>query len=151
MRVLLLFLSLMLIAGCSNLQPGQSPAPSGQYRHKLSSGLFSIPSSAKAVDWAVLNNSADSQDIRVTVYKFVSGKKEVLPPGPISTTVESLQSFHNANSVPGTFSFGSDYEVVFELNSLLVLPSVEVWSNQGNAVIPGTLIGPAGFIDLNAR
>jgi hypothetical protein len=136
----------LLLAGC--------PSPGAELRYELSSGLFSIPADAKSVDWSVLNNTAETREVRITVYQVgVGTPKEPVAPGPLKIKIGPFQASHNANSVghDQPFKGGYYYEVVVETNSLKVLPSVQVWSDLGNTVIPGTLIGPGQFVDMTGR
>jgi len=132
--------------------PRAEPSPTNRaYRHTLSSGLFSIPADAKSVDWAVINNSDEEQAIRVTVFEVgVKVPKKVASPGSLTMTVAPFESTHNANSVgpDKPFQRGFYYEIVVETNSSKLLPSVSVWSDHGNAGIPGTMIGPGAFVDM---
>ena len=120
------------------------------FRHVLTSGLFGLPANAQSVDWMVLNDSPSAQPIRVTVFRAGVGPKTVVAPGPLALTVNSLASTHNANSVGPTQPFvpGFYYEVVLETNDRRVLPSVHVWQDHGNTVIPGTLISPGTFLEV---
>lgn len=120
------------------------------YSHVLSSGIFSLPQNAQSVDWAVLNNSPASQTIRVTVYKCVTGgtPKTSVAPGPLTKNLKPYTSTHNANSVGTVFTRGFYYELVVETNDLRVLPSVHVWQDHTNTVIPGTLIPAGSFVDV---
>lgn len=138
------------LSACATLDSNVAPQSVSEYRYTLSSGLFSLPHGAKSVDWALINNSTSPQQFRVTVYRSGTSEKVPLAPGPITNTLEPLHTFHNANSVgpQEPFIIGHDFEVVLEVNSLRVLPSVEVWINRGNTVIPGTLIGPGQFVDI---
>jgi hypothetical protein len=116
------------------------------YRHTLSSGLFSLPAGAHSVDWALVNDSAVSRNVRVTVYRHGVGVPRVtVAPGALTVTIAPEEATHNANSVGGGLPFqpGFYYEVVLETNSLRVLPVVNVWQDAGNTVIPGSAI-PAG-------
>jgi hypothetical protein len=129
------------------LVPSASADPRFQY--VLSSGLFSLPSSGQSVDWAVVNDSAVSRTVRVTVYKHGIGiPREAVAPGPLTLTLASLEASHNANSVGPVFQPGFYYEVVLETNSLKVLPVVHVWEDFGNRVIPGTAIPAGSWIRL---
>ena len=66
---------------------------------KLSTGSFGLPGNAMSVDWEVLNNSATTQTVTVTVFRVPGdGPKTVAPPGPLTLTV--LQE------LPGEFSLG---------------------------------------------
>jgi hypothetical protein len=115
------------------------------YKHSLSSGLFSLPAGAQSVDWALLNNSAAPQNVRVTVYRHGIGVPRVeVPPGAIALTLASTETTHNANSVGvgQPFELRAIYEVIVETDSLRVLPLVHIWDDANN-VIPGTAI-PAG-------
>lgn len=120
------------------------------FRHVLSSGLFALPANAQSVDWMVVNDSPSSQPIRVTVFRAGVGPKTVVAPGPLTLTVNSMASTHNANSVGPTqpFVHGFYYELVVETNDRRVLPSVHVWQDHGNTVIPGTLISPGTFVEV---
>ena len=140
-----------VLSACAVLDSDDDPQSMSEYRYTLSSGLFSLPQGAASVDWAIVNNSPSTQQFRVTVYQFDTSGKVPVVPGPITNTVEPLHSFHNANSVGSQrpFTIGRDFEVVLEVNSLKVLPSVEVWIDHGNTVIPGTLIGPGQFMDIS--
>jgi len=119
--------------------------------HKLSSGLFGIPAGATSVDWAVVNNSADRQLIRVTVYKhnLVLGRSEVAP-GPLVITLDPTRVAHNAGGVGAgqPFAPGFYYEVVLETDDLNVLPMVNFWQDSGNTPIPGTLIPASAFVEI---
>lgn len=107
----------------------------------LSSGVFSLPANARSVDWKLLNNDTTPQTVTVTVYKTLVGQvKTVVAPGPITVTLPPGRSTHNANSVPTVFQVGGSYEVVVSGGSPKVLPTVMVWSDLGNTVIPGTQI-----------
>ena len=138
------------VAASEPTPPASAETASG-YRYQWSSGLFSIPPNAKSVDWAVINNSEASQTYRVTVYEAgVKVIKKTASPGPLTMTLKPFESSHNANSVGYEHPFrpGFYYEIIVETNSRKLLPSVQVWSNHGNAVIPGTLIGPGHFVNL---
>jgi len=113
-------------------------------KFKLSSGPFGIPDGAKAVDWVVLNESATSQDIKVTVYMLNSGgTNSTVPPGPLSKTLGAKESTHNAGGVGDVFKPGRYYQVVVEASSRSVLPMVTIWESTVNKPIAGTTI-PAG-------
>jgi hypothetical protein len=119
------------------------------FSNTRSSGLFQIPANAKSVDWAILNNRADSRKVRVTVYRCPIGSPKVaISPGPLTVTIPGRSATHNANSVgPGKpFLPGFYYEVVVEDNDALAHPSVAIWQDFGGTVIPGTRIGPEGFV-----
>jgi len=120
------------------------------FRHVLTSGLFGLPVNAQSVDWMVLNDSPSAATIRVTVFRAGVGPKTLVPPGALTLTVNSMASTHNANFVgPGQpFQHGFYYEVVLETNDRRVLPSVHVWQDHGNTVIPGTLISPGTFVEV---
>jgi len=142
-KPLLLILLFLVLHGCSyDTLVNQSKTPK-QFNYRLSSGLFSLPENAQSLDWSILNSSDDTQEVKVTVYVFANERKAALP-GPIITVIEPNNTYHNAN----TYSYGPYYEVVLETNSLKVLPNVSVWSNNQNAVIPGTRIGPNDFVLL---
>ncbi len=124
-----------------------SPRSAHAYKYVLSSGLFLLPGAAQSVDWAVLNNSPNTQSVRVTVYKCNIGTpKTAISPGPLQFAVNPGVTTHNANSVGNTFQHGFSYEVVVETDSLEVLPTVTVWQDNNATVIPGTTILPANFV-----
>lgn len=150
-RAIKIVLCTAALSACATLDSDVATQPDSEYRYTLSSGLFSLPRGAKSVDWAIVNNSTTTQQFRVTVYRFGSSEKVPLAPGPVTNTLAPRHSFHNANSVgpQEPFTIGRDFEVVLEVNSLRVLPSVEVWIDHGNTVIPGTLIGPGQFVDIS--
>ena len=116
----------------------------------LSSGLFGLPANAASVDWMVVNDSMINQTITVTVYRSGLGGKVVVPPGAITTTIAPWGVTHNANSVGYSKPFkpGFYYEVIVETNHPNVLPSVHVWQDHYNTVIPGTLIPPGCWVKL---
>ncbi|MEN6311663.1 MAG: hypothetical protein ABFD80_09035, partial [Acidobacteriota bacterium] len=117
--------------------------------YALSSGPFALPSGAQSVDWVVVNDSAASQTIRVTVYKCNLGAaKTAVPPGAVEMTLAPGASTHNANSVGTVFSMGFIYEVVVETYDKRVLPCVDVWQDHGGTVIAGTLIPAGDFVDI---
>jgi hypothetical protein len=120
------------------------------FEHRLSSGVFGLPSGAVAVDWMLINNTDSRQDFRVTVFECPTGAtKSPASPGPLELSVGPRKTTHNANDVgPGQPFSGLPIEVVFQLNDLKVLPTVEVWSDQSGTVIPGTRIGPRDFSRL---
>ena len=87
----------------------------------------------------------------MTVYEAgVKIVKKKTSPGSLTMTVEPFESSHNANSVgyEEPFRPGFYYEIIVETNTRRLLPSVQIWSNHGNAAIPGTLIGLGHFVDL---
>ena len=116
-----------------------------------SSGLFALPANAASVDWMVLNNTSSDQTVTVTVYKAGVGPKAVLPPGALTMTIPPGEAIHNANNAgySGPFVPGFSYEVVMVAAHPDVLPSVHVWEDHGNTVIPGTLIPPGNWVTLN--
>jgi len=150
-RTINLTLWTIILSACDTLDSNDTPQLTNEFQYTLSSGLFSLPQGAESVDWAIVNNSTSMQQFRVTVYQFDAWEKVPVAPGPITNTVKPLHVFHNANSVGPRkpFTNGRDYEVVLEVNSMKVLPSVEVWGDHGNTVIPGTLIGPGQFVDIS--
>jgi len=121
----------------------------GVYKYVLSSGPFSLPAGAQSVDWVVVNDSAVSQTIRVTVYKCnLGGAKTAVAPGAIEMTLAPGFTTHNANSVDTVFSMGFIYEVVVETSDKRILPCVDVWQDHGGTVIAGTLIPAGEFVDI---
>src|SRR5262249_40915044 len=117
---------------------------------KLSSGLFGLPAAAQSVDWMVLNDSTTPQTVTVTVFKAGVGPKTSVAPGALTLTLAPGEVTHNANSVGFGQPFvpGFYYEVVVEASNPNVLPSVHVWQDHGNPVIPGTLIPPGDWVRL---
>lgn len=125
-------------------------AARAHYRYTLSSGLFGLPANAQSVDWMILNASPTAQTIRVTVYRAGVGAKTPVAPGALVLTVAPNAATHNANSAGAGQPFvpGFYYEVVLETDDLAVLPSVHVWQDHANTVIPGTLISPGTFVRI---
>jgi hypothetical protein len=120
------------------------------FRHILTSGLFGLPANAQSVDWMVLNDSPIAQTIRVTVFKVGVGAKAPVVPGTLTLALAPNAATHNANNVGlgKPFVPGFYYEVVVEVDDHRVLPSVHVWQDHGNTVIPGTLISPGTFVEV---
>lgn len=145
-----LVLAAAALSSCASLESDDASQPAAEFRYTLSSGLFSLPDNAQSLDWAIINNAASEQRFRITVYQVGAGEKAAVVPGPITASAMPFHSYHNANSVGHgkPFAIGWDYEVVVEVNSMRVLPTVEVWANHGNKVIPGTSIGPAQFVEI---
>ncbi len=126
----------------------KASAGAPKYPYALSTGLFGLPAKAKSVDWALVNDSGNPKNFRVTVYKCAIGEaKSIVPPGPVTGTLAAAHVTHNANSVStaGPFAPGFYYEIVVEVNSLAVMPTVEIWEDHGGTVIPGTTILPGTF------
>ena len=98
----------------------------------------------------VINDSPIAQTLRVTVFKVGVGPRTPVAPGPLTLTIGVKEATHNANSVgPGKpFVPGFYYEVVLETDDFAVLPSVHVWQDFANTVIPGTLISPGTFVEI---
>ncbi len=104
---------------------------------------------AKVVDWAVVNDSGSRQTIRVTVYKCgIGAAKTAVPPGALELTLEPGFTSHNSNAVGSVFVKGLLCEVVMETADKRVLPSVQIWQDSSNTVIPGTLIPAGAFVDI---
>jgi hypothetical protein len=117
-------------------------------QYNLSSGLFGLPANAASVDWMIVNNSARSQTVTVTVFQAGVGPKSIVPPGPLTITIPAAETYHNANNVGTNQPFvpGFYYEVEVLTTSWDVLPSVHIWQDFGNTVIPGTLIPPGSWV-----
>ena len=115
-----------------------------------SSGLFGLPANAQSVDWMVVNDSLASATFTVTVFKAGVGAKTTVPPGTLSFTVPPGEVRHNANSVGVGQPFvpGFYYEVVVQSTTPNLLPSVHVWQDHANTVIPGTLIPPGAWVTI---
>ena len=120
------------------------------FRYVLSSGLFGLPVNAQSVDWMLVNNSRSIATVRVTVFRAGAGQKVVVPPGTLVVNVDSGATTHNANHAGAGQPFvpGFYYELVVETNDRRVLPSVHVWQDHGNTVMPGTLISPGSFVEI---
>lgn len=146
--VVLALVGSALLLPRSGLGSAPPEGSSSQFQFKRTSGLFSLPQNAVSVDWVVLNDGPVAQQVRVTVFKVGAGVKT--SQGAVVATVNPNSSFHNANGVGvgKPFTVGFYYEVVVESTNAAVHPSVQVWSNQANAVIPGTLIPPGDFVPL---
>jgi hypothetical protein len=129
-----------------------APSPSAQSsQYVLSSGPFKLPANASSVGWFIVNDSPDSQIVRVTVYRLRIGlPKTAVAPGTVTRVIQSLHSFHNANAVGtgGPFSLGNSYEVVVELDDKRVLPTVDVWATSNGVIVAGTHISPQDFSDI---
>lgn len=115
-----------------------------------SSGLFGLPINAQSVDWMVVNDSATPQTFTMTIFDGVVGPKTVVAPGALTFTLAPGEVTHNANSVTATGPFlpGHYYEFVIQSSSPSVLPSVHIWQDFVNDVIPGTLIPPGSWVRL---
>jgi hypothetical protein len=118
----------------------------GRSSSTLSTGPFGLPANAASVDWLLVNDSATTQTVTVTVFRLSGiGPKTVVPPGALTVAVGPGEVLHNGNSV-GTgqpFEPGFDYEMVLQTTNANVLPRAVIWEDFGNTQIPGTLI-PAG-------
>ncbi|MBK6727134.1 MAG: hypothetical protein IPG63_07725 [Xanthomonadales bacterium] len=115
----------------------------------LSSGPFALPAGTRSVDWKLVNRGAASARVEVTVYRLrIGASAEVVYPGTLRKVLPHAHEMHNANSVGSgrPFETGSDYEVVVWRSDARVLPAVSFWSDHGNSEIPGTRIGPEGFV-----
>ena len=77
-------------------------------------------------------------------------RQDARRPGAADPDARREGATHNANSVgPGKpFVPGFYYEVVLEADDYAVLPSVHVWQDHANTVIPGTLISPGTFVGI---
>jgi len=117
----------------------------GTYQHRYTTRPFSLPQSAGALDWVLLNNDATQQTARVTVFQCPIGAvKSPAPPGPLEVTVDPGHATHNANQ----YAEGFIYEVVVECNSLLLFPYVSVWPGNFGVALPGTAINSASFLQM---
>lgn len=117
----------------------------------LSSGPFALPAGTRSVDWKLVNRGDASARVEVTVYRLrIGASAEVVSPGTLRKDLPPAHETHNANSVGGNrpFQAGSDYEVVVRRSDARVLPAVSFWSDHGNTEIPGTRIGPEGFVPV---
>jgi hypothetical protein len=122
----------------------------GTFDQKLTSGLFLIAPQTVSVDWAVLNQSDESQTFKVTVYQYPIGLPRVTV-DEVQTTIAPGTVFHNANQVGTVFSAGFYTEVVVERNSPNVYPIVEQWSSTSAGFIPGTLIPSGDFVGIKPQ
>lgn len=138
-----------LVAIEAKLSTPKTAAATPEAVVSISSGLFNIPANAQAVDWTVVNDSTAPVTFNVTVFRGGT-PKTVVSPGTLTVTVAAGATFHNANSVgPGQpFTIGFYYEVVIQTPTRNLLPSVSVWQDHGNTGIPGTLIPPGMWVQL---
>lgn len=117
------------------------------YKHIFSTGPFGLSPGTHSLDWTVLNNTSETQRIRVSIYMLLSGQ----PKSQLESLEHEVKAFstkHNANGENGGFIVGGKYEVVLETNDERVLPSVEAWSSNSATIIPGTRISPRDFVEL---
>jgi hypothetical protein len=122
------------------------------FQYTLTTGVFGIPGGAQVIDWMLLNDSDVDQAYRVTVYSCPVGvPKQVVPPGPLEDTLSPGTYTHNGGDIgTGTpFRPAIPVEVVVEVNDYRMLPTVEIWSDQGATIIAGTRIGPGQFVRLS--
>ncbi len=149
--LVLALLGSVLVPQGTSARPAAATAAEQQFTSKRTSGLFALPANAASVDWMVVNDGAQSQPVRVTVFRYgVNQPRTAVPPGPLAVTVGPLQATHNANSVGAGNPFvpGFYYEVVVESSSPSIKPSVEMWSDMGATALPGTLIPSGSFLPL---
>jgi|MudIll2142460700_1097286.scaffolds.fasta_scaffold400083_1 hypothetical protein len=148
-RNVLVFSVAIILAAIAFSPLTYSAGPKPDTEFTLSSGLFGLPANAASVDWVLINNSEVSQTVTVTVFKVGVGPKTVLAPGPLTITIGPGEATHNANSVgyDEVFVPGFYYEVQVITKSKSVLPSVTIWQDNSNTVIPGTLIPPGSWVD----
>jgi len=113
------------------------------YRYVYRTGPFLLPAATHSIDWAVLNNDAAKQKVRVTVFKCnLGGAKTADPPGPLEVTVDPGHTTHNANGASGGFF----YEIQVECNSQLIFPYAATWPGSVGDPIPGSVVKSAEFI-----
>lgn len=113
------------------------------YQYVYTTGPFTLPLNTHSIDWGVLNNDNCPQEIRVTVFKCVTGTvKAAEPPGPIVITLQPGQASHNANSAVGAFF----YEIQIECNSQKVFPYASAWDQAIANPIPGSVIPSGCFL-----
>ena len=118
------------------------PAPPADYPNKRSTGPFSAPQDATAIDWAVLNGGGTGHWIRVTVFRCPVGAVKIPIAGPTQTFLPSKVTAHL------TVTLNADrrsvyYDVLFEDEDLMMHPSVQLFRKYPTDLIAGTLI-PAG-------
>jgi hypothetical protein len=132
--------------------PPLPPPPSmpSSFPNKRSSGLYSAPKEAKAIDWAVINgNFSVAHWIRITVYKCQAGSAKVAIAGP--TAVFLSATFTTHLTVQLTAAIKSDYyEVVIEDEDLNMHPSVQLFCKYPAEPIAGTLIPPGDFVQTQS-
>jgi hypothetical protein len=120
------------------------------FDQKLTSGLFLIAPQTVSVDWAVLNQSDESQTFKVTVYQYPIDLPRVTV-DEVQTSIAPGTVFHNANQVGTVFSASFYTEVVVDRNSPNVYPIVEQWSSTSGDFITGTLIPSGDFVGINPQ
>jgi len=119
------------------------------YSTKLTTGPFLIASEAAAVDWAVVNNNDVPADLRVTVYRLdLQGAKVAIPAASFSFQLAPGRTVHSAWATGLVYFVGFYYEVVVESTASLVHPNVSQWSNSSGALLPGTMIPAASFVEI---
>jgi hypothetical protein len=114
-----------------------------EYQYIYTTGPFTLPEKAQALDWTLLNNSHEKQKVRITIFKCSSiNVKTPVPPGPLEVIIDPGKTAHNANSYPVHFR----YEIQVECNSQLIFPYVEAWPGNIADMLPGTAIFSANFL-----
>jgi len=116
-----------------------------RFKHRYTTGPFSLPENSGSLDWILLNNDPAAQTARVTVFRCPLGAPKVPePPGPLVVNLAPGASTHNANE----YTEGFIYEVQVECNSQLVFPYASVWPKNFGVVIPGTGINSGTWLRL---
>lgn len=113
----------------------------------FTTGPFAQPFDGATIDWEVLNNDVERQQVRVSVFRLGLGAPKQSIPGPLTLTVDPGQKTHDANHYTTEYT----YEVEVQINSPLVFPSVCVWKPDSNEAASGTLIPSAMFIPAMPR
>ena len=118
------------------------PPPPADYPNKRSTGPFSAPQDATAIDWAVLNGGGTGHWIRVTVFRCPVGAVKIPIAGPTQTFLPSKVTSHL------TVTLNADrrsvyYDVLFEDEDLMMHPSVQLFRKYPTDLIAGTRI-PSG-------
>jgi hypothetical protein len=118
------------------------PPPPADYPNKRSTGPFSAPREATAIDWAVLNGGGTGHWIRVTVFRCPVGALKVPIAGPTQLFLPSRIVTNLTVTLIGERR-SVYYDVLFEDEDLNMHPSVQLFKKYPTHVIAGTLI-PAG-------
>lgn len=153
METLAVFAAILLLLGMATGYAEEEV----EFEETWTSGPFAIAPEAHDVDWAILNNSKDSQEVRVTVYQCPIGSQKVIKQDYVYS-IDAGTAIHNANLVCSScvYTFGFLTEVVVGVNDENVHPMVVQWRDYeppdeepgGPYYIPGTLIPSGDFVKI---
>lgn len=124
---------------------GAPPPPPANFPNKRSSGVFSAPADATAIDWAVINGGGGPHWIRVTVSRCPVGAPKIAIAGPTSVFLDTTRTTHLAVPLSARNKCVY-YEVLVEDEDLQMHPSVQLFRKYPTEVIAGTLITPGDFV-----